>query len=169
MVTPGFVVAVPELNIVAEPVHRSAPKPGEGDPQRKVEPDDRASRADHRVTKLAVIVAIDHPAIRCGVQRRANACGEFSGIRLAPVRAVVEGVELDKRHAEPACQIRSERGFANAGSTLDHDSRHDSLTLPAHMRSMQPERHQAALLPNAAELAPLYLSLIHISEPTRPY
>src|SRR4051794_7026475 len=121
-VAPVLLVAAPELDVVADPVRRSPQQPARLDPEREVQPDDRVGRADDRILELALVVAVDHPAARSRVHRRLDLRAELLGSWLAPIRAVVERIELDVRDAEPLRQLLSERRLARARGALDVDA-----------------------------------------------
>src|ERR687888_1961075 len=95
---PALAVAAPELLAGADPADRPPRHARERHAQRHVEPDDGVGALEDEVAELAGVVAVDDPAVRVG--RRGHAPPELLDRRLRPAGAVVEGVELDMRHAE---------------------------------------------------------------------
>ena len=85
---------------------RALPHPAELEPQRQVEPHDRVRLREDGFAELRLVVAVDHPPFRC--HRLAHARAKLLGGWLAPVRPVVERVELDVGQLEPARQLLRE-------------------------------------------------------------
>src|SRR5438309_6580592 len=98
---PALAVAVPELDLVADPVRRSPPEPSCLDAERRVEPDDRVRLAEHRVAELPFVVAVDHPAVGRACHRIENTLPELLLGRLTPVWPVMKRVQLDVGQVEP--------------------------------------------------------------------
>ena len=103
-------VAVPELGAAQHPAEGAAGRAQHRHVQRQVEPDQRVGRLGHHGAELALVAAVDHPAFAGDDGRHLGA--ELLEVRLGPVRAVVHGVQLDVRNAEPAGQLGRERGLA---------------------------------------------------------
>src|SRR5437763_11487716 len=100
---PALAVAVPELLARADPADRPPRHTRERHAQRHVQPDDGVGAPEHEVTELAVVVAVDDPAV--AVRRSRDAPAELLGWRLRPTRAVEECVELDVRDAVAPRQL----------------------------------------------------------------
>src|SRR5207237_9345441 len=83
---PALAVAAPELLAGADAADRPPRHARERDPQRQVEPDDGVGAREHEVAELAVVVAVDDPAVHAG--RGRDAPPELLGRRLGPPRAV---------------------------------------------------------------------------------
>src|SRR5919198_6377748 len=94
---PALAIDAPELLTGADPADRPQRHARERHAQRHVEPDDGVGALEYEVAELAVVVSVHDPAVRVG--RRHHATAELFDRRLRPARAVVEGVELDVRHA----------------------------------------------------------------------
>ena len=93
-----FAVAVEELLARKHPPARPACEARQPDADRQVEPHDRVGVLDDERTELVAVAAVDHPTrLR---QRRGDARAQLLRRCLGPVRAVMELVELDVRHAE---------------------------------------------------------------------
>src|ERR1044072_6406454 len=121
-VAPALAVATPELLFTAHPLHRPAPEPPQLEPQRQVEPDDRVRFADHEVTELALVIAVDHPAVWRGGHGVGAAGAEALVSRLLPAgRGPVQCVEPDVRHAGPPRELLREGRLAGAGRALEVD------------------------------------------------
>src|SRR5206468_12149014 len=98
---------------------------------REVEPDDGVGGADHQVSELLLVVAVDHPALRRLLHRVAHPRAKLVRGRLAPVRPVVECVELEVRHVEASGELLREGGLAAAARALDVDAPHPSAATTA--------------------------------------
>jgi len=70
------------------------------------------------IADLAPVAAVDDPAVAC--EHRLEQPAELVVGRLLPVRAVNQGVELDERHAQPACELPSQRRLAVSARGGDH-------------------------------------------------
>ena len=79
---------------------------------------------DDEIAELALVVAVDHPALRCGVHRLVHPRAELLVGRLAPVRPVVERVQLDVRQLEPPRELDPERRLPRSGRALEVDALH---------------------------------------------
>ena len=93
-------------------------EPGQPDAHRKVEPDDdiRAARARDRRSCAGSSPSITQPSpARIGLEEAAQLVVR----RLRPVRPVDERVELDERHAEPPCELATDRRLAAAARRGD--------------------------------------------------
>jgi hypothetical protein len=62
-ISPGFAIAIPELDAISDPVHRAAPDPRPLHGERKIEPDDGVGLCHDEVPQLRVVVAVDDPAV----------------------------------------------------------------------------------------------------------
>src|SRR5207244_2565194 len=121
--SPALAVAAPELLPPSDPPHGPEPKPPQDDPERLVEPDGRVRALEHVVPELALVVAVHDPASADG--RRFHRALKVIVARLRPVRAVVQGVELDVREAE----------------SLGEGARHRRLPVPARADDRDPGSH----------------------------
>jgi hypothetical protein len=66
----------------------------------------------NETVELAFIVAVDHPAIGVGIHGRANARPEVVRSGLAPVRSVVESIQLDVGNPQTSGELTRERCLA---------------------------------------------------------
>src|SRR5947207_3109535 len=83
---PALAVAAPELDLAADSRDRAPPEPPQRYPQRRVEPDDLVGGTEHEVAKLALVVAVDHPAVPRARHELAHPRLPLLGTRLRPVR-----------------------------------------------------------------------------------
>ncbi len=113
-----LLVAVPELLAPADASHGSPEQARQPDANRQVEPDDHVGRAQQQVAELAVIRAVDHPAVRA--QDRLDPGAQLLVGRLGPVRPVHERIHLDERHLEPLRELLPERRLAVPARAADH-------------------------------------------------
>lgn len=67
---------------------------------RNVEPDDRVHLVDHERAELAVVIAVDDPALRRSGERLAHPLLQQVGGCLRPVCVMVKRVQFDKWDAE---------------------------------------------------------------------
>jgi hypothetical protein len=120
---PGLAVAVPELYAVADSTRRPAPEPAQQGAKRRIEPDDRVSGVGDERAELAVVVAVYDPPVASGVHALTHSRSKLFGARLAPVRAVVQRVKLDVRHANATRELGRERRLARAACAANIDPR----------------------------------------------
>jgi hypothetical protein len=126
-------VAVPELLAAAETPRRAADEPRQPDPDRKVEPHDDVGGAQHEIAELALVGAVDHPAV--GGDDRLDRRAQLVVRRLDPAGAVDERVQLDERHVEPAGQLPAHGGLAVAAGARDHSDLAHGRDLPCAVRA----------------------------------
>ncbi len=77
----------------------------QGHALRQVEKHDGVGPLDHGRPDLAVVVAVDDPALGRRRERSVDTRLEHVGRRLLPARVVVERIELDMWDAEPARKL----------------------------------------------------------------
>ena len=90
------------------------PEPHKDEWQRNIQPGDRVGGVSDKPAQLAVVAAVDHPASLRSIHRRLDCCAKLVVRWLRPVGPVVQGVELDVRHAKPTGKLRRERRLARA-------------------------------------------------------
>ena len=72
--------------------------------------------------ELPVVVAIDDPAVWRLLYRLVSDVPELFRGRLAPVRPVMQRVELDVGHPEPGGELRCKRRLPSPARPFDDDS-----------------------------------------------
>src|SRR5437763_12389654 len=90
-------IAVPELLVGPPAPPRALREPPERDAKRRVEPDERVRLREDDVVELRPVVPVEYPPFGRRRDRGLDARTQLVARHLRPVRAVVEGVQLDVR------------------------------------------------------------------------